>query len=595
MLTHDLVHRPIHADGVVIGNGTGLMTGSYTNELEPKFKVTANILDKKRTNEVIDGTLTFLSDVLSNSLGPYGSTTIIQDRFLNHTITKDGYSILKKIYIEEEESRTIVDLVKKISRNLVRKVGDGSTSSIIVANALYKELNKDETLKKISPKDLLDVLNVIARHITEEVEAMATPISDDFKELEAIATVSTNNDKEMGKLICEIFQKVGRYGFIHTEKSKLPTTYYDNAKGFEINRGVINSLMLRKEDKKVVEFENPLVFMTDGILNEEDIPFLTEVIGHFCLKLSQPVVFIAKGYSHQVQTFFHTNLLQNRELPVAAIDISTESTKAQERFKDLAINLGAVPHLRTQNEPLDYEAFHIDRLGECSKFLATENYTRFIEGQGNETEIQDRIESIKQRMLEMNAGESYIEYDDEIYELRRRLACLQNSMAVLYVGGATEDEKETVKYLVEDAVFACKSALEKGYILGGNLAIPIIIHHNKKELVEKVYNELKDKFYFTNTQEVAENLTDTLFRAFKRSFGCVLHNCFLDEERVEECIAKCLNDKSIYNLKNYKYESMKDTTIINSCETDIEILNSAISIIGLLITSNQFVKINAVK
>lgn len=556
--------------------------------------VTANILNKQQTDTVIDNTLTFLSDVLSNSLGPYGSTTIIQDKFLNHTITKDGYTILKKIYIEEEESRTIVDLVKKISRNLVRKVGDGSTSSIIVANALYKALNSNETLKKISPKDLLDILNCLADYITTEIESYATPISKDLKELEYIATVSTNNDKEMGRIIYELFCKVGEYGFIHTEKSKSSKTYYDNSKGFEINRGVINSIMLNGKDKSVAEYEKPLIFMSDGILGEAELPVISDIIGNICLKYGQPLVIIAKGYSSQMYTFFHTNMLQNRDLPLVAIDIPTESKKAKERFKDLAINLGCKPHLHSENEDLTPE-FSMSRLGTCEKFVATENYSRFINGEGNEKEIQERIDSIEEYMSTLSSTETYIEFDEELYECRKRLACLKNSMATLYVGGSTEDEKETVKYLVEDAVFACKSAINKGYILGGNLIIPIILYHNKEEIKDKLYKELENKFYFNNLEEVISILIDKLHWALLSSFKCVLRNCFIDEENVSECATKCVEDKAIYNLKNYKYETMQETSIINSCETDIEILKSAISIIGLLLTSNQFIKINTVR
>ena len=170
------------------------------------MELTANILNRKKLKETIDETLSFLSNTLSNSLGPYGSTTIIQDRQLNHAITKDGYSILKKIYVEEEEARTIIDLVKKISRNLVRKVGDGSTSSIIVANSLYKALENEE-LAKISPKDLLDILDTISKFLEEEITNMAIPVSEDFKELEYVASVSTNNDRDMGKIIREVFQQ----------------------------------------------------------------------------------------------------------------------------------------------------------------------------------------------------------------------------------------------------------------------------------------------------------------------------------------------------------------------------------------------------
>lgn len=557
-----------------------------------KFKLTTNILSDKETKEVMTETLAFLSNTLSRSLGPYGSTTVIQDRFLNHQITKDGYSILKKIYIEEEEARTVLDLVMKISRNLVRKVGDGSTSSIIIADSLYRSIDFILGKYNIPPKDLLDILNKISELVSVEIKKKTMPIDEELTQLKYVASVSTNNDDALGDLIRDIFLQVGRYGFVNIETSKTSTTYYDNTRGFEINRGFINKLMINHKDGKTVDHEKPFVFMCDGIVDDEDLPMIADLVGNVAAGMKRPIVLIAKGFAGSVETFLHMNLLNNKELPVLALDIATSTTKGFTRFEDLAINLGCKPYLKGQLERIE-GAFPLDRLGVCGRVISTEQVTRFIDGEGDETEIANRIYQIEQLIAEKTRTEGMLDMDDELYQLRKRLACLQNNMATLYVGGATENEKETVKYLIEDAVFACKSALEHGYTLGGNLIIPIIL--NEEAETHNIENALKDIYkesYLSTHENLFRDILEALFNAFSHSFKTVLMNCYNDTGAVSPIIDQCIENYEMFNLKTMKFEKATETRIINSIETDMEILKSAISIIGLLCTSNQFVKMN---
>jgi len=539
-----------------------------------------NVVNDNDIKKIMLETLKFLSDSLSKTLGPYGSTTIIQDRMIHHTITKDGYTILNKIFIEEEESRTILDLVKKISRNLVRKVGDGSTSSIVIANSLYNSLINIMEIYKISAKDLLDLLERISNILIKELKMMATPIDDNMDKLEYIATISTNNDETYGKLITEVFRKIGRFGFINIEKSKTEKTYFDMTRGFEISRGYVNSLMANQADEKTCEYFQPFILMCDSYIDENDIPFVAEIAGNVCNKMGQPFVIIAKGFDNASNVFFQVNLMKNK-IPLLAIDIATESKRSKDTFNDLALNLGCNVLKKSEGESINN--FELSRLGRCTRVVSTEGYTRFFEGQGDKDLIRQKIEVLIESINEMTRSETYIDLDTDIYDLKRRIALLGNSMATLYVGGITEDAKETDKYLIEDAVFACKSALNHGYILGGNLAVPFIL---KKDTV------INDIITLHENKDLAIFCSSAIFDAFIESFSSVIKNYTNDKEYIDEIIKNCLRDQSIFNLKTLKYEKAFETNIINSAETDIEILKSAISIIGLLATSNQFIKIN---
>lgn len=544
-----------------------------------------NIVSDKELKEIMGETLEFLANTLKNTLGPYGTTTIIQDRFINHQITKDGYSLLKKIFIEEDEARTILDLVKKISRTLVRKVGDGSTSSIIIANSLYKSLIDIMNHHNIPPKDLLTLLETLSSVLSKEIKKEAKPISEDMDELKYIAAVSTNNDLNYGILITEIFKQIGKYGFINLEKAKGEETYYEVTNGFELPRGWILPVMVNQGDEKTCEYHDPKILLCDSILTESDLPLLQDLIGKVSGSDAKPLVFIAKGFDNAFCTFLHFNIKNG--IPLLGVEIAVENKNNQDRLNDLAINLNANIYRKGQGEVLDeYDGFKEERLGSCKKVVATETFCRLIEGNGDKDKIAERVKLINEKLEEKQANETYIEMDEEVFNLRKRMAALQNSMAVLYVGGATEDAKETDKYLLEDAVFACRSALNHGYIPGGNLIIPTIIEEKHEFIVAEILNHLKN--YNVN---LIDDVVTSIQQAFKESFAAVLSNRQTDN--TYEIIEKCISERLFYNLKNDQYESMSETKIINSAETDIEILKSAISIIGLLATSNQFIRINS--
>jgi chaperonin GroEL (HSP60 family) len=175
--------------------------------------------------------------------------------------------------------------------------------------------------------------------------------------------------------------------------------------------------------------------------------------------------------------------------------------------------------------------------------------------------------------------------------MRKRIALLQNSMATLYIGGYSEQEKNTDKFLLEDAVSACKSALKYGYIYGGNLIIPHIIYNLKKDNDSFIF-DLDKKYPHVGSYRIKE-LMNCIYAAFSESFKTVLRNFYQDKEaNVLDIFNKCLRTNKIYNLKTHSYENMTKTHIINSTQTEIEIMNTVISIIGLVATSNQFISLN---
>lgn len=550
------------------------------------MEIRSNILNKEITNKIIKETLKDISNGLANSLGPYGSNDIIEDKILNHVISKDGYTILNKFMYDNEVSQTVLEIIKKISRSLVREVGDGSTSSIIIANALFIEIDKILKNNKISPKVVLKVLKVLETVLTEEIKALAIPITEEnFSKIEDIATVSNNNDKKLGKLISDLYKEIGADGFITLENSKTSEDYYVIKDGYEVPRGYIHSIFVNTANKIDVEFDKPFIFIANDTLREEDMEFLREMIGKVCGNLRSSLVIVAKDYDSEIANFLKINKSQNRQLNLVAIDYSLAKRTHRESMEDFATYLGATIYDKfNESQPTNFD---ISLLGRAEKVIITEKNSKFISGYGDKKEIQARIDLLEEQLTTLRQKDERMEMSDEIFNVQKRISVLSAKTATFYVGGNSEIEKENRKYLLEDSIFACQSTIRNGYIIGGNLIIPQIIEYKKEEIHSKVLEEVKDEDV-TMSYFVRE-IIDAVNSSFLSGFETVLRNYKDDENYIEEVIKDCIDTKTIYNLTNKKYEDIKTTSIINSCSTDIEIMKATFSIIGLLATSNQFI------
>lgn len=550
------------------------------------MEIRSNVLNKEITNKIIKETLKDIASCLANSLGPYGSTSIIEDQILNHVISKDGYTILNKFMYDNEVSQTVLEIIKKISRSLVREVGDGSTSSIIIAAQLYIEIEKILSETYVSPKLITKILKIVEKILEEEIKNKSIPITEDnFEKIEDIATISNNNDRELGKLIADLYRKIGVDGFITLENSKTDKDYYEIKDGYEINRGYIHTIFANSKNKMDCEFDKPLIFICNDTLREEDLEFLKEMVGQVCLSLQLPLIIVAKDYDSEVVNFLKINKIQNRGLNLSAIDHSMANKFSQDCLGDFASYVGATIYDKFSGT--NSETFDMSILGNCEKAIITEKNSKFINGGGDEKDIEERIQVITESYNEMKIADQRHDRDEELYNLQRRISSLNCNIATFYVGGNSEIEKENRKYLLEDSVYACQSTIKNGYIIGGNLIIPMIIAKSKTDIYLKVVDELKKENICD--EGLVEDLINSIDKAFRKGFLTVLNNYCNRTADNEEIVDKCVQDNTIYNLTNFEEESIDTTTIINSSSTDIEIMKATFSIIGLLATSNQFV------
>ena len=243
-----------------------------------KSLILTNVVDEKISKNKIRATLEIIAKALTCTLGPDGATTILQDPQKKHLVTKDGLDVIRRMTFQDEVARTVLDMVYSISSNQVLTVGDGSTSAIVIANAMYQEFTSEknkELFNLVSPKVIVDMLNSISNYVEIKLKEIATPLSPDYHELKEIATIAMNNDDHIGELITEIYQKIGKYGFISSDTiDNYETDTIDYKKGISWKRGYIDPIFGERYEANKVIHKKPKVFIISGDVQISDCDYI---------------------------------------------------------------------------------------------------------------------------------------------------------------------------------------------------------------------------------------------------------------------------------------------------------------------------------
>jgi len=564
---------------------------------ELKKVIEINALANNDYKERTVAALNCISSIVEKSLGYYGSTTVVQDAIYGHFVTKDGYSILKKVKFNDDVSNTILAVIKEISMNLVREVGDGSTSSVVTAKYLFDNIqdslnDKDNIIHKMPPQTIMNTLSFLQEKIAKELKKKAIKITDEnFDVIKNIATVSNNNDDHSGNIIFDIYKEIKNEGFIFLEKSHNDKDYYEILNGMEMAKGYVDRCFSNSLDKLSCTFVNPYILMINDTLDDNDLQFIIDsVVGPIAGQRMKPVIIIARNFSVEFVNCWKINKTKNPDLMLSLIDFRLDNYDHMELFEDLATYLGAKILDKRNMEVYQIQTSEIngnsakiyEYLGSCEKSISTDRTSQFIGGKFNNEAIDLRIKSINEKIEKIKLEENKRSIDNDLYKLEKRKANLKAKIARLFVGGTTELEKDTRKYLMEDSIFACKSALKYGYIPGCNLSIC------------KIIKELRNNPDYYWTKEEKE-LLNIIYNSFFGCFKSMLKNAGIEYNKIKEIFDKCINEKSVFNLKKLEdeyvdntFEKDNETTIINSVMTDIMIMKASFSIIGLLVTSNQF-------
>lgn len=588
-----------------------------------------NSVSDQNLKMIAKGTLDKTASILANTFGPFGATTIV-DKYPEYPkFTKDGFSVLEALKFNGPIERNVLEMVKEMAASQVFRVGDGSTSTIIAASKIYDSITeimgvfKEKEIPVTSHQFITALKNVRDRY-TEELLKMARPVTEDMTQLLDIAAISLNNDQHLGKLVYDAFKEVGLSGDVTFEKTNTRNVSVDVINGAKIDFGYIHdkgynskeNLSMVLEDTDVIIFSHPI----EGT-NYTDL-FIDIINYYLCTK--KPVTIIVHrlgdaAWGH-VDRIWSSSFVEN----VNIVNMPQNIAHTINMAKDVATCCGCsvldkslIKNIRFYEDSF-YDGKEVDRakilsakineeflpfIGKAGRVESTKTHTIIQDGFGivnNAEEINEIIGNLEAKLkIAQETPGNFTQ--GTASELRNRIAVLKNKMAVINVGGTTDQERNATYDLIEDAVKACRSALKHGYTVGGNYAVPVAYNSIKpvgslldrysdwQQAFEVVQNKLRDAKRGTDNSIVSSSeLLEALFtiainNSFRSMIKLIYKNGYgvdLDNFRIDKGVI----DKTALNVVTGEY----DNKVLNSANTEIEIISTAVSIISLLISSNQF-------
>ena len=410
-----------------------------------KFNIEARDLLKQGVDQ--------LANAVKVTLGPKGRNVVIEKKFGAPQITKDGVTVAKEIELEDKFENTGAQLVKSVASKTGDDAGDGTTTATILAQAIVAEGLKNVTAGA-NPMDLKRGIDKAVKAVTEHIAKSAEQVGDNYDKIEQVATVSANNDKEIGELLAEAMRKVSKDGVITIEESKSRDTHIGVVEGMQFDRGYLSAYFITDSEKMECVMENPYILIYDKkISNIKDfLPILQPAA-----ESGRPLLVIAEDVDSEALTTLVVNRLRGG-LKICAVKAPGFGDRRKAMLEDIATLTGGV--VISEEKGLKLEQATLEMLGTCDKVTVSKDNTTIVNGAGEKQAIQDRIAQIKKE-IEVTTSS----YDKE--KLQERLAKLAGGVAVLYVGANSEVEMKEKKDRVDDALCATRAAIEEGVVAGG--------------------------------------------------------------------------------------------------------------------------------
>ena len=418
-------------------------------------------------NKIIMG-VEKLSKAVKSTLGASGKCVIYEDARGNPVITKDGVTVAESVVLFDPVENMGATLVKEAARKTVQEAGDGTTTATVLAEALLKEVNKPE-YAVASIRDIKESIHSGVKKVNKYLNDSAIEVKGDM--LDNVAAISCNNDKDLGKIISEAYNRVGKDGVVFMEESETEQTYVDVVEGIQLDNGLTSPHFITNQDKQKAELDNPYVLIVSS-----EIPNVRKIqsILEFVIKKNKALLIVAP-VSQQVKSALLMNKVKGN-IKVNIIDLPGFGPTKKDTTEDLAIATGAT----VINEELgdDLDVISIDHLGEVEKSV-TDAKTTVITTDSDEEELDERIKSIK-KLIKKEKNPLIAE------KLQKRIAMLKGSVGIIKVGADTKVELKEKKDRVEDAIYATKAALKEGIVPGGGVALLNATNKVKLNKYEKI-------------------------------------------------------------------------------------------------------------
>ena len=497
-------------------------------------------------------------DILANAvkvtLGPKGRNVILDKKFGAPTVTKDGVSVAKEIELKEPVENMGAQLVKEVASKTADDAGDGTTTATVLAQAIFNTGIKN-VAAGANPMDLKRGIDKAVQTVVENLKSQSKDIKDS-SEISQVATVSANNDHEIGKMIADAMDKVGKDGVITVEEAKGTETEVKTVEGMQFDRGYLSPYFVTNSDKMEAELENPYILIYDKKISamKELLPVLEAVS-----QTGKPLLIIAEDIEGEALATIVVNKIRGA-LKVAAVKAPGFGDRRKAMLEDIAILTGGT--VISEERGYKLESATIDYLGTAEKVNIDKDNTTVVSGAGKKDDIVARVNQLK-KQIETTTSE----YDKE--KLQERLAKLSGGVAILYVGAATEVEMKEKKDRVDDALHATRAAVQEGIVAGGGTAFLRAI-----PALDKLKLENDD-------QNTGVLIVKT---ALESPIRTIVENSGGEGSVVIQNIKEGKGDYG-YNAAVDKFESMFKAGIIDPTKVSRLALENAASIAGLLITT----------
>lgn len=496
-----------------------------------------------------------LANAVKVTLGPKGRNVVIQKSFGAPQITKDGVTVAKEVELEEPVENMGAQMVKEVASKTADVAGDGTTTATVLAQAMITAGLKNVTAGA-NPMDLKRGIDKAVKKVIEDLQEQSEHIGNDYEKIKQVATISANNDEEIGTLIADAMKRVSKDGVITVEEARGTDTYMEEVVGMQFDRGYLSPYFVTDAESMVTEYENPYILIYDKkVSNMQDIvPVLEKVIG-----ANRPLLIIAEDVESQALGVLVVNRLR-ANLKVVAVKAPGFGDRRKAMLEDIAILTGGT--VISDEKGYKLENTELSHLGQAEKITIDKDNTTIVNGKGKDDQIKARINQIKQQ-IEVTTSD----YDKE--KLQERLAKLAGGVAVLYVGAPTEVEMKEKKDRVDDALHATRAAVEEGIVAGGGVALVRTISSLKNL---KGSNE-------------DENIGIQIIRkALESPLRTIADNAGAEGSVV---LQKVLNGKASYgyNARTDKFEDLKEAGVIDPTKVTRIALENAASISGMVLTT----------
>ncbi len=493
-----------------------------------------------------------LADTVKVTLGAKGRNVVIEKEFGAPQVTKDGVTVAKAISLPDEIENMGASMIKEVAQKTVDVAGDGTTSSVVLTQAL---INQGVKLVEAggNPMDIKKGMEKAATNVVKYLKQISKPVNDNEK-LKQVATVSANNDTEIGNIISDAYAKIGVEGIITVDESKTNETTVSFVDGMGIDRGYISHLFVTNQEKMKCELEKPLILLYDRKISlmKDILPVLEKAAA-----AGRSLLIIAPDIDGEAISTLIVNKLR-KTIQVCAVKAPGFGENQKHSMEDIAVLTNA--KFMTADEGMRLDGVTIAMMGSAAKVVVSKDDCKIVDGTGAKTKVEERISQLKSQSENVSS-------DYEAQNLKKRIAALSNGMAVIRIGGATEPEIREKKDRVDDSLCATKAAIEEGFVAGGGTAL--------------LFSVNKEAGYDNDDERSGGEL---LFRAIEAPFRQILINAGLEPGDYKTKIKEAGYGFGL-NVKTEKVENLFDSGIIDPTKVVRVALENAVSIAGIFLTT----------